>query len=169
MNKFLKSFSITMLIVNILILLISILALTQSEKIGAWLLQSYENVTEDLGNTVEELYGKIKLAGSISSCFALAASVIQCILTIIFVGKNESSDTEPENLEEDMAKLTKEEKLALKAAKKEAKAAKKAAAKKVAKTAAVGAAEAVVAEAATENVAVRDHVTSFLESLKAKK
>lgn len=170
MKKFVSTFSIVMLVVNVLILGVSVLALTQPEAIGSWIVSVYEEITSDLGHTVPGMYARLSLIASIAGCVALIASTILCEISCVYICKHcghvesdeESVDAEEEIMEDDM-KLSREEKLALKEQKrKEKKAAK--VAKAVAKGLVEGVAEAVV-EKKEEKV---DKKAEFLNSLKRK-
>lgn len=142
MKKFVKVFSIVMLIVNILILGISILALSRPEAIGNWIVSFYEDLTNDIGHTVQGMYAKLSLIASISGCLALIASTVLCETCYFYICKcgchchcveSEGTDvkSEEENSEENMARLSREEKALLRAERKAAKAAAKAAKKAV--------------------------------------
>ena len=153
MKKFLKVFSIIMIIVNVLILAVSILALTKPEATGEWIVNFYEDITNDIGHTVGGMYARLSLIASISACISLFLSSALCGVDCYYICKNcgeatEAETVEKETMEEPVARLTKEEKAAKKAAKLAEKKAKKEAKLKVQETL------EKVAEVVVEEVAV---------------
>lgn len=137
MKKFVKVFSVIMLVVNLLILAVSILALSRPEAIGEWIVSFYEELTNDLGHTVQGMYAKLSLIASISGCLALIASTVLCETCYFYVCKcekhchcveSEGTDvkSEEENSEVHMARMSREEKALLRAERKAARLAKKA-------------------------------------------
>ena len=177
MKKFLKVFSIAMLVINILILGISILALSQPEAIGNWIVSFYEDLTNDIGHTVQGMYVNLSLIASFSGCLALIASTILCGTCYFHICKwgchchcveSEGTDTksEEENSEENMARLSREEKASLRAERKAAREAAKAA-KKVADVKAPAAEKPVVEKSGAAEKTKR--AEDFLANLKNKK
>lgn len=177
MKKFVKVFSIIMMVVNLMILAVSILALSQPEAIGEWIVSFYEELTNDLGHTVQGMYAKLSLIASISGCLALIASTVLCESCYVYICKcdhkckcqsveSEGTDvkSEEENSEETMARLSREEKALLKAEKKAAKEAKKALKKQAAPVEEVKEVEQPKSSAAEKTKRADD----FLASLKRK-
>lgn len=76
MKKFLKVSSIILLIVNVLLCAVCILCLLKPEGVGAYIVSLYEEITNNVGHTVDGMFNKLALFASISAIVSLIVTTI---------------------------------------------------------------------------------------------
>lgn len=167
MKKFLKVVAVLLTIVNICILALLIISLTKPEAFGQWAVDFYEELTSEVGHTVEGMYRRLLTITVIAGCVSLGLSTITVIVTLVAYCKAAqiAVDAELEAVEiKKEAQMTKEEKQAMKLQKKAEKRAareqKRLTVKKVNETTEIVDAAVNGAKQNTETI------NSFIESLK---
>ena len=155
MKKAFKVFAILVGIIWVFIISLLIVTMTRQEKIGNFMLNSYEEVTSDYTMTVEEMYALLaqKL---IVACIVVFIATLIIVVVGVIIYKLNTTESESEKKETEMKQEKEKKQLAIKFPKKEKK-------EKVVETPDVPVATAQPVKGAHDKAA-----SDFLDSLKKK-